>query len=94
MLTAFPQCNFSLEFPEILSQNDICYHWLSVWDFQNDAFWDTDKHALLLSLLYIVSQPHSAHVRQNFDMYIMPQALSHEINLNKCSYNFIFKNII
>ena len=31
MLTTFPQCNFSpLVFPEILSQNLICYHWLSV----------------------------------------------------------------
>ena len=26
MLTTFPQCNFSLEFPEIFSQNHICYH--------------------------------------------------------------------
>ena len=30
MITAFQQCNFSLEFPEILSQNHTCYHWLSV----------------------------------------------------------------
>ena len=30
MLTTFPQCNFSLEFSEILSQNHIRYHWLSV----------------------------------------------------------------
>ena len=30
MLTAFPQCNFSLEFQEILSQNLKCYHRLSV----------------------------------------------------------------
>ena len=30
MLTTFPQCNFSLEFQEILSQNNTCYHWLSV----------------------------------------------------------------
>ena len=30
MLTTFPQCIFSLEFPEILSQNHICYHELSV----------------------------------------------------------------
>ena len=30
MITSFPQCNFSLEFPEILSQNCICCHWLSV----------------------------------------------------------------
>ena len=30
MLTTFKQCNFSVEFPEILSQNPICYHWLSV----------------------------------------------------------------
>ena len=29
MLT-FPQCNLSLEFPEIHSQNLLCYHWLSV----------------------------------------------------------------
>ena len=30
MITTFPQCNFSLEFSEILGQNLICYHWLSV----------------------------------------------------------------
>ena len=30
MLTTIPQCNFSLEFLEILSQNYICYHSLSV----------------------------------------------------------------
>ena len=30
MLTTFPQSNSSLEFPEILSQNLLCYHWLSV----------------------------------------------------------------
>ena len=28
--TTFPQGNFSSEFPEALSQNHICYHWLSV----------------------------------------------------------------
>ena len=26
MLTTFPQCNFSLEFPQIVSQNHTCYH--------------------------------------------------------------------
>ena len=30
MLTSFPQCNFSLEFPEILRQNHISYHRLGV----------------------------------------------------------------
>ena len=30
MLTTFPLCNFSLEFPKILSQNLRCYHWLRV----------------------------------------------------------------
>ena len=30
MLTTFPHCNLSLEFPELLSQNLICYHWPSV----------------------------------------------------------------
>ena len=30
MLTTFPHCNFSSEFPKILSQNLICYHWLSM----------------------------------------------------------------
>ena len=25
-----PQCNFSLEFLELLSQNHVCHHWLSV----------------------------------------------------------------
>ena len=41
------QCIISLEFPEILSQNYICYHWLSVSDLQNNALWDTHLHALL-----------------------------------------------
>ena len=31
MFKSFPQCNFSLEFPEILSQSLICYHWLSLY---------------------------------------------------------------
>ena len=26
MVTTFPQCNFSLEFPELLTQNHICYN--------------------------------------------------------------------
>ena len=30
MLTTFPQCKFSPELPEILSQNRKCYNWLSV----------------------------------------------------------------
>ena len=30
MLQTFPQCNFSLEYPKILSQTYICYLWLSV----------------------------------------------------------------
>ena len=30
MLKTFPQCNFQLEFPERLSQNLICCHWLSL----------------------------------------------------------------
>ena len=30
MFTTSPQRTFSLEFPEILSQNFTCYHWLSV----------------------------------------------------------------
>ena len=30
MLTIFPQCNFSQEFPEILSENHIRYHCQSV----------------------------------------------------------------
>ena len=30
MLKTFPQCTFSLEFPEILRQNLLCYHWLSM----------------------------------------------------------------
>ena len=36
MLATFPQRTFSLEFPEILSQNLIRYHWLSVhvWEFR------------------------------------------------------------
>ena len=30
MLTTYPQCNFSLEFPKILRQNYTCCNWLSV----------------------------------------------------------------
>ena len=30
VFTTFPQCNFSLEFPEVLSQTFICYQWLSM----------------------------------------------------------------
>ena len=30
MFKTFPQCKLLLEFPEILSQSHICYHWLSV----------------------------------------------------------------
>ena len=30
MLTAFPQCNFSADFQEIIIQNLICYYRLSV----------------------------------------------------------------
>ena len=30
VLTTFPQCNFSLKSPEVLSQTHTCYHWLSV----------------------------------------------------------------
>ena len=29
-MATFPQCNFSLDFPEILSQNRICFHRVSV----------------------------------------------------------------
>ena len=43
MLTAFPQCNFLLEFPEIII---ICLSWTDcVWDFKNNAVWDTPRHA-------------------------------------------------
>ena len=31
MLTTFPQCNSSQEFPDMPSKNLICYHWLSVY---------------------------------------------------------------
>ena len=53
MLTTFPQYNFSLDFPKILSKNHKCYHGLSkiltpwtehVQDSQNNALLDT--HAL------------------------------------------------
>ena len=35
MLTTFPHCKFWLELPEILSQNHICYHCLSVSGLSN-----------------------------------------------------------
>ena len=40
-----PTMQFPLDFPEILSQNLLCYHWLSVWEFRNNALWDTLQHA-------------------------------------------------
>ena len=39
MLTTFPQCNFSPEFPKIL-------------DFQNNELWDTHYHALMVCLAH------------------------------------------
>ena len=55
MLTLFPQCNISLEFPEILSQDPMYMLSLTefVWDFQNNALWDTQKHAILSSYVTI-----------------------------------------
>ena len=48
MLTKFPQCNFSLELLDILKSK---FYMLSlsefVWEFQNNALWDTHEHALL-----------------------------------------------
>ena len=41
MLTIFQQCNFSLEFPEILSQNVMLLLNECVRDFQYNALWDT-----------------------------------------------------
>ena len=51
MLTTFPQCSFSLEFPEILSQNHMLSLTEYVWNFQNNASWDTHEHALLYEKL-------------------------------------------
>ena len=41
MLTTFPQCKFSLEFPEILSQNLMLSLTEFAWEFRNNALWDT-----------------------------------------------------
>ena len=38
ILKTLPQCNFSLEFPDTLMQNLICYQ--CAWEFQNNALWD------------------------------------------------------
>ena len=51
MLTTFPQCSFSLEFPEILGQNHICHQTECVRNFQNNALWDIHSHALLMHAL-------------------------------------------
>ena len=42
-----------LFFTEILSQNLIyvCNHWLSVWEFQNNAFWDTHYCAIIIIII-------------------------------------------
>ena len=38
ILKTLPQCKFSLEFPDTLMQNLICYQ--CAWEFQNNALWD------------------------------------------------------
>ena len=47
MSTTFPQCNFSLECPEILSQIDICYHSLIV-----SGIWKIMHFGILINLPY------------------------------------------
>ena len=49
MWTMFPQCNFSQEFPEILRQNLICYHSLSV-----SGNSEVMHCGILINTLYIV----------------------------------------
>ena len=46
VLATFPQCNFSLGFTEISSQNHMLLLTECVWDFQNNALWDTQQYAL------------------------------------------------
>ena len=47
MLTTFPQCNSSLQFPEILSENLTCYHWLSVYENSKKM-----RYGILLTMHY------------------------------------------
>ena len=55
MLTTYPQCNFILESPAILCQNLSLTE--CVWEFRNNALWNTHKHALL-SLLNTITDKH------------------------------------
>ena len=48
MFTTFPQCSVSLEFPEILSLNQMLTLTVCVSEFRNDALWDTHQHALFV----------------------------------------------
>ena len=52
MLTAFPQCRFSLEFQEETQSMTEC-----VWDFKKNALWDTLQH----TLNYLENHLHSEH---------------------------------
>ena len=63
IITTFRQCDFSIKFPEVLSQNlslNEC-----VWEFQNNALWDTHKHALLCQTCIQTSKCHTANYIKN-----------------------------
>ena len=54
----FPQRNFSLEFPEILSQNHICHHWLGVSGISKITYC-----GVLINMAYFIS-----HVKEYSSM--------------------------
>ena len=37
---SFSQHNFESKFPKLLSQNRVCFYWVSEWDFQWNTLWD------------------------------------------------------
>ena len=90
MLTTIPQRIVSLEFPKILSQNPICY----VWEFQNNALWDTHYHVLLRHssrLLTVSESPPSSSSLQH-DLH----SSSNDPNptTENITHKFMYKQII
>ena len=87
-LTTFPQCNFSLGFPDILIQNLICHHWLSVWGLRNNAF------RILISMPYSFTATVNHHIHNKiimFTVYMYNKRVGHHRSweLDQDVYSFV-----
>ena len=93
MLTTFPQWNFSLDFPVMLSQNHICYHWLGVSEISkmmhcgiliNLPYWCTFLVCPIPPLLHVVN----VALWYFYKQARLSQASDHDFIIN---YSFVFR---